>query len=140
MSVLKVGFEYLKIDKWPLIFCCTSDTTILNIVSKVAFENKVRVWHNTCSSDIMAVPCDIVVVDRSMLGENAWKDYISWMNEIEKTEETLFVFLDKGPHDDEKFLLNTKSFHKDFNSDYKSLFSFLNAALQRIVKEKCCHE
>ena len=76
MSVCRCGYEYLKVDKWPLIFCCTDDAIILNIVSKVAFDHHVRVWHNTCEGDIMGIPCNIAVINRSLLGKNAWEDYI----------------------------------------------------------------
>jgi len=137
MSVCRVGYEYLGIDKWPLILCCTYDPIILNIVSKVAFEHKIRVWHSTSSSDIMAIPCDIAVVNRNMLGRSGWTNYTSWLREINKTEETLFVLLDKKPYAEDTDLCQIKSFHQDFNSDYETLFDFLNFALQRIIKEKC---
>jgi hypothetical protein len=50
----------------------------------------------------------------------------------------LFVFLDKKAYAEDMELFHIKSFHQDFNSDYKGLFDFLNSELQRIVKEKCC--
>lgn len=137
MSVCRCGYEYLKVDKWPLILCCTYDPIILNIVSKVAFEHKIRVWHSTSSSDIMAIPCDIAVINRNTLGRNGWTNYTSWLREIGKTEETLFVFLDNKLYKKDSDLFQIKSFHQDFNSDYKSLYNFLNTALQQIIKEKC---
>lgn len=86
----------------------------------------------------MAIPCDIAVINKNMLGRNGWTNYTSWLREIGKTEETLFVFLDKKPFAEDTDLFQIKSFQQDLNSDYKSLFDFLNSEVQRIIKEKCC--
>ena len=133
----KEGMQYIGIDKGPVIFCCTHNSTILNIISKIAFDKHVRIFHYIDPDDIMTIPYDIAVVNRNMLGRNGWTNYTSWLREINKTEETLFVFLDKKPYAEDTDLFQIKSFQQDFNSDYKSLFDFLNSALQRIVKEKC---
>ena len=53
MSVCRCGYEYLKVDEWPLILCCSYDPIILNIVSKVAFEHKIRVWHSTQETETL---------------------------------------------------------------------------------------
>jgi|GEM_PF-3851051 len=138
MSVCRCGYEYLKVDKWPLILCCTYDPIILNIVSKVAFEHKVRVWHSTSSSDIMAIPCDIAVINRNLLGKNSWEDYVDWQKEVRDPETTLFIYVDKDPYEEERVPLNKKSFYRDFEGNYRRLLDFLNSEVQAIISEKCC--
>jgi len=137
MSVCRVGYEYLTVDKWPLLFCCTHDTEILNIVSKVAFDHHVRVWHNTCNGDIMGIPCTIAVINRSLLGEGAWENYVDWQKELDNPDATLFIYVDRDPYKEESFPQKKKSFHKDFRGDYQDLYKFLDEKVQNLVRERC---
>ncbi|MBA7596739.1 hypothetical protein ES703_03726 [subsurface metagenome] len=56
MTMWKEGMEYLKIENGPVIFCCTRDTIILNIVSKIAKQKNVRVFHYIDPDDLLAIP------------------------------------------------------------------------------------
>jgi hypothetical protein len=136
MGVHRVGHEYLTIEKWPVIFCCTDDGIILSIVAKVAFDHHVRVWHNTCDGDIMGIPCNIAVINRSLLGKGAWKEYIDWQKDLKDPEKALFIYVDRDPYKDERVPINKKSFYEDLGGDYRKLLDFLDSEASKIIKKE----
>jgi hypothetical protein len=135
-GVCRVGYEYLGIEKWPVIFCCSDDGIIMSIVAKVAFDHHVRVWHNTCDGDVMGIPCNIAVINRKLLGEGAWENYIDWQRELDDPETTLFIYVDKDPYREERVPVNRKSFYEDFGGDYKKLLEFLDTQVGKLMERE----
>lgn len=105
MGMWKEGMKYIKIDKGPVIYCCTHNPTILNIISKIAYDNHVRVFHYIDPDDVMAIPYDIAIIYRNLLTNNAWENYVEWQKTLDKSDDSLIIFLDqKSKEESEKFL------------------------------------
>lgn len=137
MGMYKEGMQYIGIDKGPVIFCCTHNPTILNIISKIAFDKHVRVFHYIDPDDVMAIPYDIAIIDRSLFTKNAWENYIEWQKTLDNPDDCPFIFLDQKPIEETERFLRIKSFHTDFEDNYEELYNFLKDEIYIIINRKC---
>lgn len=137
MGMWKEGMKYMKIDKGPVIFCYTHNPIILNIISKIAYDNHARVFHYIDPDDIMAIPYDVAIIDRNLLTKNAWENYVDWQTTLNKPDDCTFFILDSRQLNRCEKTLNIKTFPLDFKDNFQALYNFLKVELNRIKNQKC---
>lgn len=83
---------------WSKTILCQFDNPALKeAVERLAKDSDCDIWHGRPGwPDILAVPCFIAIVDRNLIGEEIWNDYLRFCEEV--NDDTPCVILDEIKH------------------------------------------
>lgn len=79
------------------ILCQFDNPAIKEAVERLAKDTGCDIWHGRPGwPDIIVVPCFIAIVDRNLIGEEIWNDYLRFCAEV--NDDTPCVIVDEIKH------------------------------------------
>lgn len=83
---------------WQRTILCQFDNPALKeAVERLAKDTGCNIWYGRPGwPDIIAVPCFIAVVDRNLIGEEIWNEYLRFCEEV--NDDTPCVIVDEIKH------------------------------------------